>query len=379
MSKFFKKGKWQIMRIGVLKEIKENEFRVGIVPSGVDALVKHGHEVYIEKDAGVGSGISDEEYKSAGAIILNTAREVYKMAEMVIKVKEPLESEYELFQKGQIIFTYLHLAADRPLTEALKKSGVTGVAYETVFDKKGQLPLLKPMSEVAGRMSVQLGARFLEKHSGGNGILLGGVPGVKNAKVVVIGAGIVGTNAAKIAVGMGADVTVIDISPDKLIDIDNMFNSRVKTVISNPMNIKLELQDTDLLVSSVLIPGAKAPHIVTEDMVKGMKKGSVIIDVAIDQGGSVETIDRVTTHENPVYEKYGVFHYSVANIPGCVARTSTFALTNSTLPYAIKLADKGMDALKEDEGFAKGVNIYDGKITNKSVADALGEEYSPFV
>src|SRR5574344_1143474 len=220
MSKFFKKRKWQIMRIGVLKEIKENEFRVGIVPSGVDALVKHGHEVYIEKYAGVGSGISDEEYKSAGAIILNTAREVYKMAEMVIKVKEPLESEYELFQKGQIIFTYLHLAADRPLTEALKKSGVTGVAYETVFDKKGQLPLLKPMSEVAGRMSVQLGARFLEKHSGGNGILLGGVPGVKNAKVVVIGAGIVGTNAAKIAVGMGADVTVIDISPDKLIDID---------------------------------------------------------------------------------------------------------------------------------------------------------------
>jgi len=364
------------MRVGVLKEIKENEYRVAIVPAGVDALVKRGHEVYIEKNAGVGSGISDDDFIKVGATILNTPKEVTKISDMILKVKEPLESEYGLFEREQILFTYLHLAADKPLTDALKASGVTAVAYETVFDKKGQLPLLKPMSEVAGRMSVQLGARFLEKHGGGNGVLLGGVPGVPNGKVVIVGGGIVGLNAAKIAVGMGADVTIMDICTDRLRYIDDIYHGRIKTLVSTPLNLKNELSTADLLVSAVLIPGAKAPHIVTEDMVKEMKKGAVIIDVAIDQGGSVETIDRVTTHENPVYEKYGVLHYSVANIPGAVARTSTFALTNATLPYTLKLADKGLDALREDEGFAQGLNVMKGIVTNKSVAEALSESYT---
>jgi len=365
------------MIVGVIKEIKANEHRVGLVPSGVDALVKSGHRVVIETNAGVGSGISDEDYKSVGAEILGSAKEVVDKAGLVVKVKEPLEPEYNLFRKDQLLFTYLHLAAEAPLTKALLDSKVTGIAYETVQDSAGRLPLLQPMSEVAGRMAVQIGAQFLEKHYGGSGVLLGGVPGIAPAKVVIIGAGMVGMNAAKIAVGFGADVTMIDISLDKLRYVDDIFVGRVKTLYSNPYNIARKLKTADLLIASVLIPGAKAPHIVTEEMVKTMPTGSVIVDVAIDQGGSVETIDRVTTHDKPVFEKHGVLHYSVANIPGAVARSSTFALTNATLPYVLQLADKGLDAVKASPALQKGVNVIDGKLTYKSVADALGFEYTP--
>lgn len=365
------------MIIGVIKEIKANEHRVALVPSGVDALVKNGHTVFIEKEAGIGSGISDEDFVNAGAQILNTAQEVVNKSDMIVKVKEPLSAEYDLFKENQILFTYLHLAAEPKLTEALVKNKVTSIAYETIQDSKGNLPLLQPMSEVAGRMAVQIGAQFLEKHYGGSGILLGGVPGIPAGKVVIVGGGIVGINSAKMAVGLGADVTLMDISLDRLRYIDDIFGGRVKTLHSNPYNIAQELKTTDLLVAAVLIPGAKAPNIVTEAMVKTMKKGSVIVDVAIDQGGSVETIDRVTTHENPVFEKHGVLHYSVANIPGAVARSSTFALTNATLPYVLLLAKKGLDAVKDSPALAKGVNILKGAITCKSVADSLGKEYTP--
>lgn len=365
------------MIVGIIKEIKSNEHRVGIVPSGVDTLVKAGHKVIIETNAGVGSGISDEDYKSVGAEILKTAKEVVDKSDMVVKVKEPLPAEYNLFRKDQILFTYLHLAAEPALTKALVESKVAAIAYETVQDNAGHLPLLQPMSEVAGRMAVQIGAQFLEKHYGGSGVLLGGVPGIAPAKVVIIGAGIVGMNSAKMAVGLGADVTIIDISLDRLRYVDDIFNGRVKTLFSNPFNIGRKLKTADLVIASVLIPGAKAPNIVTEEMVKTMPKGSVIVDVAIDQGGSVETIDRVTTHDNPVFEKHGVLHYSVANIPGAVARSSTFALTNATLPYVLKLANKGLDAVKESPALQKGVNVIDGKITYKSVADSLGLDYTP--
>ncbi|MDD3420013.1 MAG: alanine dehydrogenase [Candidatus Gastranaerophilales bacterium] len=365
------------MRIGVIKEIKANEHRVALVPSGVDALVKAGHTVYIETNAGVGSGIYDEDYKKVGAKILSTPQEVVDTADMIVKVKEPLASEYDLFRENQLLFTYLHLAAEPHLTEALVKNKVSAIAYETIQDNLGHLPLLQPMSEVAGRMSVQIGAQFLEKHYGGAGVLLGGVPGIAPGKVVIVGGGIVGLNAAKMAVGMGADVTIMDISLDRLRYIDDIFAGRVKTLISNSYNVARLAKTADLLIGAVLIPGAKAPHIVTEDMVKEMKKGSVIVDVAIDQGGSIETIDRVTTHDNPVFEKHGVLHYSVANIPGAVARSSTFALTNATLPYVLKLAAKGLDAVKECGALAKGVNVLHGKVTCKSVADSLELEYTP--
>lgn len=365
------------MIVGVIKEIKANEHRVALVPSGVDALVKNGHTVFIEKNAGLGSGITDEDYINAGAKILNTPQEVVDKSDMVVKVKEPLASEYDLFKENQILFTYLHLAADPKLADALVKNKVASIAYETIQDNKGNLPLLQPMSEVAGRMAVQIGAQFLEKHNGGAGILLGGVPGIHPGKVVIVGGGIVGLNSAKMAIGLGAEVTIMDISLDRLRYFDDIFDGRVKTLLSNPYNIEQELKTADLLVAAVLIPGAKAPNIVTEAMVKTMKKGSVIVDVAIDQGGSVETIDRVTTHENPVFEKHGVLHYSVANIPGAVARSSTFALTNATLPYVLQLAKKGLDAVKESPALAKGVNIIKGAITCKSVAESLGREYTP--
>lgn len=368
------------MIIGVSKEIKNNENRVGLTPAGTEALIKASHKVLIEKDGGVGSGFSDEDYKVVGAEIISDKKEIFDRAEMIIKVKEPLESEYELFHAGQILFTYLHLAPEPALTKALLDKKVTGIAYETVVGRDGRsLPLLAPMSEIAGRMSIQIGAHFLESRYGGRGVLLGGVSGVAAGQVVIVGGGIVGTNAAKMAVGLGARVTVIDLSIDRLRYLDDIFGGRICTVISNSYNIAEWTKQADLLVGAVLIPGAKTPKLVTEKMVSEMKRGSVIVDVAIDQGGSVETCDKVTTHDNPTFEKFGVIHYSVANIPGAVARTSTLALTNATLPYALKIANNGWQAAcKADKGLAKGLNTIDGKLTNKAVADALNLEYTNF-
>ncbi|NHM25657.1 alanine dehydrogenase [Desulfofundulus sp. TPOSR] len=366
------------MIVGVPREIKDNENRVGITPSGVEALVKAGHQVVIEAGAGLGSGITDEEYVAAGARMLPAKADVYEQADMIMKVKEPLPDEYDLFKEGQLLFTYLHLAPEPELTRALLAKKVTGIAYETIQTNRGILPLLMPMSEVAGRMSVQIGAQFLEKPYGGRGVLLGGVPGVPPAKVVIIGGGTVGTNAAKIAVGMGADVTIIDKNAERLRYLDDIFGPRIKTLISTSYNIKEAVKEADLVIGAVLIPGARAPKLVTEEMVKAMQPGSVIVDVAIDQGGCVETADRVTTHSNPTYVKHGVIHYAVANIPGAVARTSTYALTNVTLPYALELANKGLaQAVKDDIALARGVNVMDGKVTYKAVAEALNLEYTP--
>ena len=365
------------MIIGVSKEIKNNENRVGLTPAGADALVKVGHTVLVEKTAGVGSGFEDSDYTAVGAQIVADKKKIFDDAEMIVKVKEPLEPEYELFHDGQILFTYLHLAPEPALTKALLDKKVTGIAYETVVGRDGRsLPLLAPMSEIAGRMSIQLGAQFLESQYGGRGVLLGGVSGVAAGQVVIIGGGVVGTNAAKIALGMRARVTIIDLSIERLRYLDDIFGGKVCTVMSNAYNIAEWTKQADLLVGAVLIPGAKTPQLVTEDMVKNMKRGSVIVDVAIDQGGSIATCDRVTTHDNPTFEKFGVIHYSVANIPGAVSRTSTLALTNATLPYALKIADKGWKvACREDAGLAKGLNTIDGKVTNKNVADALGLEF----
>lgn len=366
------------MLIGVPKEIKNNENRVAITQAGVLAMVNNGHQVIIEKNAGIGSGITDEDYSKAGAEILDTAQEVFSRADMIMKVKEPLPAEYELFNEGQLLFTYLHLAPEPELTSALLKKKVTGIAYETIQLDNGALPLLTPMSEVAGRMAIQIGARYLEKTYGGLGVLLGGVPGVPAANVVIVGGGIVGTNAAKMAMGLGANVTILDLNVDRLRYLDDIFGGRINTMMSNSYNIACAVEKADLLVGAVLIPGAKAPRLVTEEMVKTMKAGSVIVDVAIDQGGSIETIDRVTTHSEPIYEKHGVIHYSVANMPGAVSRTSTFALTNVTLPYALQLANKGwLQAVKDNCALAKGVNVVDGKCTFKAVADSLNLEYTP--
>lgn len=365
------------MIIGVPKEIKNNENRVAIAPAGVEALVSAGHKVVIENNAGAGSGISDEQYITAGARILPGAGEVFSAAEMIMKVKEPLPAEYDFFKEGQVLFTYLHLAPEPELTKALLKKKVVGIAYETIQPDDGSLPLLIPMSEVAGRMSIQIGAQILEKPHGGKGILLGGVPGVPPAKVAVVGGGVVGANAAKIAVGMGAEVTILDKSPNRLRYLNDIFGARLKTLMSNSYNVKEAVAEADLVIGAVLIPGARAPKIVTEEMVKTMEPGSVIVDVAIDQGGCVETVDRVTTHAEPTYTKYGVVHYSVANMPGAVARTSTFALTNVTLPYAMALANKGYEsAILEDVALARGVNVIDGKITYSAVAQALNMEYT---
>ncbi len=372
------------MIIGVAKEIKNNENRVGLTPAGADALVKAGHTVLIEQAAGIGSGFDDESYATVGAQIVADKKKIFDNAEMIVKVKEPLEPEYELFHDGQILFTYLHLAPEPALTKALLDKKVTGIAYETVVGRDGRsLPLLAPMSEIAGRMSIQLGAQFLESQYGGRGVLLGGVSGVESGQVVIVGGGVVGTNAAKIALGMRARVTIIDLSIERLRYLDDIFGGKVCTVMSNSYNIAHWTKQADLLVGAVLIPGAKTPQLVTEDMVKSMKRGSVIIDVAIDQGGSIETCDRVTTHDNPTFVKHGVIHYSVANIPGAVSRTSTLALTNATLPYALKIAGKGWRAAcKDDAGLAKGLNTIGGKVTNKNVAEALGLEfvdYSNFI
>ncbi len=365
------------MKIGIPKEIKNNENRVGATPAGVKELVAHGHEVYVQHTAGEGSGFSDEAYKEAGATILPTIEDVYAMGEMIIKVKEPIEPEYPLVRKGQVLFTYFHFASDLALTEAMIKSGAVCIAYETVRDRQGTLPLLIPMSEVAGRMSIQEGARFLEKPQGGRGVLLGGVPGVKPAKVLVLGAGVVGRNAALMAAGLGADVTIMDISLPVLRHCADTMPKNVKTVYSSRHNIEEELPTTDLVVGSVLIPGAKAPHLVTRDMIKLMRPGSVMVDVAIDQGGCFET-SHPTTHSNPIYEVDGVIQYAVANIPGAVPYTSTLALTNATLPYALRLADLGwQEACRRDPGLADGVNIVDGKVTFKGVAEAFDMQYVP--
>ena len=364
------------MIIGVPKEIKNNENRVAITPAGVSAFVHAGHEVWIEAGAGLGSGIQNEEYEAAGAKIVASGKDAWS-AEMVIKVKEPQREEYPYFREGLILFTYLHLAAEPELTKALLEKKVKAVAYETIQLDNGSLPLLTPMSEVAGRMSVQIGVHFLEKLQGGKGILIGGVPGVKPANVVIVGGGVVGTNAAKMALGLGADVTILDISPDRLRQLDDLFAGRVKTVISNNFHLAEEVKKADLLIGAVLIPGAKAPQLVKEEMVKKMEPGSVVVDVAIDQGGSIETVDHITTHDQPTYVKHGVVHYAVANMPGAVPRTSTFALTNSTSQYAVYIADKGLEkAVLENPHVAKGVNTYNGLVTFKPVAEALNLPFS---
>ncbi|GBF11550.1 alanine dehydrogenase [Tepidibacillus sp. HK-1] len=366
------------MRVGIPKEIKNNENRVAITPAGVQALRLAGHEVYVETNAGVGSGFVDEDYLSVGANITDSAKEVWDKSDMIMKVKEPLPSEYQYFREGLILFTYLHLAPEPELTKALVDNGVVAIAYETVQLDNGSLPLLMPMSEVAGRMSIQIGAQFLEKPQGGKGILLGGVPGVHPAEVVIIGGGIVGTNAAKMAIGSGANVTIIDLNPDRLRYLDDIFHGRINTVMSNSYNIAQAVKKADLLVGAVLIPGARAPKLVTEEMVKTMSPGSVIVDVAIDQGGSIETIDRVTTHSEPTYVKHGVVHYAVANMPGAVARTSTLALTNVTVPYALQIANKGYEkAIRDNRTLAKGVNVIHGRITYEAVAKALNLPYVP--
>ena len=365
------------MIIGVAKEIKNNENRVGLTPAGAADLCKAGHTVLVELGAGFGSGFSDESYIKVGASIIADKKALFDRSEMIIKVKEPIAVEYDFFHEGQILFTYLHLAPEPELTQAMLDKKVIGIAYETIVGRNNTLPLLSPMSEVAGRMAVQIGAQFLEKPWGGKGILLGGVPGVESAQVVIIGGGIVGTNAAKMAVGMGARVTVIDRSTDRLAYLDDIFGGRVTTVMSNSYNIAKWVEKADLLVGAVLVPGARAPKLVSEEMVKTMEAGSVIVDVAIDQGGSVETVDHATTHSDPTYTKYGVVHYSVANMPGAVARTSTLALTNSTLPYALQIANKGWkQALKDDAGLARGLNVYNGQVTFKAVADEQNIPYT---
>lgn len=366
------------MIIGVPKEIKNNEHRVAITPAGAAALVSAGHQVVVERHAGLGSGITDGQFTDAGARILPGAAEVFGAADMIIKVKEPLPPEYGLFRDGQVLFTFLHLAPEPELTRVLLKKRVVGIAYETIQPEDGSLPLLTPMSEVAGRMSVQVGAQILEKQYGGKGLLLSGVPGVPPARVVIVGGGVVGTNAAKMAVGLGAEVTILDTNLNRLRYLDDIFGARLKTLVSNPYSVGEAVAEADLVVGAVLIPGAKAPKVVTEDMVRAMSPGSAIVDVAIDQGGSVETVDRVTTHDEPTFIKHEVVHYSVANMPGAVARTSTFALTNVTLPYALALAGKGWArAIREDRALARGVNVCGGKVTYRAVAEALGLEYTP--
>ncbi|MFD0769772.1 alanine dehydrogenase [Bacillus sp. CGMCC 1.60114] len=363
------------MIIGVPKEIKNNENRVALTPAGVISFVKSGHKVFVEANAGIGSGFRNEDYANAGAEIIESAADVWAQSEMIMKVKEPLSSEYTYFRPGLILFTYLHLAAEPALAQALKDNGVTAIAYETV-EVNRTLPLLTPMSEVAGRMAVQIGAQFLQKPNGGLGILLAGVPGVSRGKVAIIGGGIVGTNAAKMAIGIGADVTIIDLNADRLRQLDDIFGTQIKTLMSNPFNIAEAVKEADLLISAVLIPGAKAPKLVTEEMVKTMKPGSVIVDVAIDQGGVVETCDHVTTHDNPTFEKHGVLHYSVANMPGAVPRTSTIALTNVTVPYALQIANKGVQkAISENGALKLGVNTANGEITYEVVAKDLDYTY----
>ena len=363
------------MKIGCVKEIKNNEFRVGLTPDNVASYVAAGHEVYIEKSAGVGSGFADDEYVSAGATMIDNAADVWSSVDMMVKVKEPLEEEYGFFREGLILYTYLHLAADEKQMDALLDGKVKAVAYETLQETDHSLPLLAPMSQIAGRLSIQEGAKYLEKRFGGEGILLAGVPGTPKANVVILGGGTVGMNACKIAVGMGANVTILDINLKRLEELDNLFGAHIQTLVSTDSNIERVLKDADLVIGSVLIPGASTPKLFKKKYLPEMKDGAVFVDVAIDQGGCGET-SRVTTHDNPVYIEDGVVHYCVGNMPGAIPRTSTIALTNATLRYGLQIAENGLEeACKKNEVIASGVNCYLGKITNENVAKAHGRKY----
>lgn len=365
------------MVIGIPREIKNNENRVALTPAGTKELVKRGHVVYVETGAGAGSGFSDEEYRGAGAESLDSAPELFQRVEMIIKVKEPVEPEYGMIRRNQLVFTYFHFASNEPLTRAMIDSGAICLCYETVEKPDGSLPLLVPMSEVAGKMAIQEGAKYLEKPLQGRGILLGGVPGVRPAKVLILGAGVVGTNAAKVAAGMGADVTVVDVNLTRLRYLDDIMPGNVRTLVSNEYTIRQLITDHDLIVGAVLIPGAKAPRLITRDMLTSMRPGTVLVDVAVDQGGCIETCSP-TTHENPTYLIEGVVHYCVANMPGAVPHTSTMALTNATLPYAVKLANYGwVKACQENEDLQRGLNIIGGHIVYQAVADAFNLPLTP--
>ncbi|MBO4325384.1 MAG: alanine dehydrogenase [Lachnospiraceae bacterium] len=364
------------MKIGCVKEIKNNEFRVGLTPDNVKAYVAAGHHVYMEKGAGIGSGFSDNEYVDAGASLIDNAKDVWNLVDMMVKVKEPLEEEYALFHDGLILYTYLHLAADKQQMDALLDGKVKAVAYETLQETDRSLPLLAPMSQIAGRLSIQEGAKYLEKRFGGEGILLAGVPGTPKANVVILGGGTVGMNACKIAVGMGANVTILDVNLKRLEQLDNMFGAHIQTLVSTDSNIERVVKDADLVIGSVLIPGASTPKLFKKKYLPEMKNGAVFVDVAIDQGGCGES-SHVTTHDDPVYIEEGVVHYCVGNMPGAVPRTSTIALTNATLRYGLQIAEAGLEAAcKKSPVICSGVNCYAGKLTNKNVADAHGYEYT---
>ncbi len=365
------------MRIGVPTEIKNREYRVGLTPAGAHILVNRGHEVFVEQGAGLGSAIPDEEYERAGATMIGTADEVWAKAEMIVKVKEPITPEFDRMRKGQVVFTYLHLAAAQELGHVMLEKGVNGVAYETIVDKKGSLPLLTPMSAVAGRMAVQVGATYLEKESGGKGILLGGVPGVRRGRVAIIGGGVVGSNAARLAMGLGAQVTVLDINPSTLAYLDDIYQGHIHTLYSDPHSIEQAVTTADLVIGAVLVTGARAPRLVSREIVSRMEPGSVIVDVAVDQGGCVETC-KPTDHDNPTYDVDGVVHYCVANMPGAVPQTSTYALTNATIPYVKAIANDGLEATaKADPGVALGINTYNGTCPHTAVAEALGVDATP--
>lgn len=366
------------MIIGVPKEIKISENRVGMTEAGVKQLVKEGHRIYVQQDAGIGSGITNEQYEKAGAELLGTAQEIYDIADMIIKVKEPLPAEYDLLKEDQILYTYLHLAAEAKLTQVLCDRKVKSIAYETIEDVNGGLPLLVPMSEVAGRMATQIGAYYLQKDHGGKGVLLGGVTGTKRAKVSILGGGVVGTNAAKMAVGLGAQVSILDVNHKRMEYLDDVFDGRVSTMYSNISNIEAAVAEADLLVGAVLLPGQKAPHLVTKDLISTMSPGSVVVDVAVDQGGCIETC-KPTSHEKPTFEIDNVIHYCVPNMPGVVPRTSTYALTNVTLPYASLIAALGVEeAVAKDPLLYKGLNVYGGYVTYEAVARDLNMEYRPY-
>lgn len=364
------------MKVGCVKEIKNREYRVGLIPDNVKSYVNEGHEVWIEKGAGLGSGFTDEEYEKAGAVLCSTAKEVWDGVEMMVKVKEPLPEEYQYFRKDLLLFTYLHLAADRALTDAMLESGIKGFAYETLIEKDGSIPLLAPMSQIAGRLSVQEGAKYLEKTFGGSGVLLSGVPGTPKANIVILGGGSVGTNACKIAVGMGANVTILDINLQRLAYLDDIFGARIQTLVSTDSNIEHAVKEADLVIGCVLIPGKAAPKLMKKSYLKEMKPGSVIVDVAVDQGGCCETT-KVTYHDDPIYEVDGIVHYCVGNMPGAVPRTSTIALTNATLRYGLAIAKHGLEeACRRNPVMGTGINTYEGKLTCKNVADSFQIPYT---